>query len=202
MERLDHCLMPEHLSTRCGWYRVVVHPVPLGQRLGGADVERGPGDRVVVERGAQRVLVDEGAPGDVAEVHARRVSFSQRVGCRTHAHLECWGRGRRPRRVGFTDRSRCRSPRSCPGGVRRSASSADTDDVHVGLYRKECGRATSDPCHPHTEDPRRWRPAVPTRSGPIGRWLVKEDSGNPLAAASIWAKTHSPINSPLMPRER
>ena len=66
-------------------------------------------------------------------------------------------------------------------------------------------RATSDPMPPipriTTVAPRR----VPTRKSgrdqSAGGWSRKT-SGSPLAAASIWAKTHSPINSPLMPREQ
>ena len=65
-------------------------------------------------------------------------------------------------------------------------------------------RATSDPMPP-AENHDGGAPQGPdpeVGSGPIGRWLVEEDVGSPLAAASIWAKTHSPINSPLMPREQ
>ncbi len=50
---------------------MVVHPVTGGQRLGVDRVERRHRDPVVVERDAQRVLVDQRAAGDVDEVHAR-----------------------------------------------------------------------------------------------------------------------------------
>ena len=57
----------------------------------------------------------------------------------------------------------------------------------------------------HTEDhdggaPQGSDPEV--GSGPIGRWLVEEDVGESLGGCEHWAKTHSPINSPLMPRSR
>jgi len=42
-----------------------VQPAAFGQRFGSHGVERCLGDDVVVERDAQRVLVDERAPGDV-----------------------------------------------------------------------------------------------------------------------------------------
>ena len=50
--------------------RVLVQPVARGQRLRVAHVEAGHRHPVVVERDAERVLVDEGAPGDVDDVHA------------------------------------------------------------------------------------------------------------------------------------
>ena len=50
--------------------RVCVEPVAVGKRLGLDRVERGPSHPSFVECGAQGLLVDQGASGDVDEVGA------------------------------------------------------------------------------------------------------------------------------------
>ena len=65
----------EHLRLRAarqvhGDMRVVEFPQGMvgGQRFGRGDVEEGSADRLVPERGDQRVLVDHAAAGDVDQV--------------------------------------------------------------------------------------------------------------------------------------
>ena len=105
--------------------RVRVHPVAGRQRLGVDGVERRHRDRAVVERDAQRVLVDERAPRDVDEVHAR-LHQRERVGIE-----QCARALRSPARRARRGRRRAASSSSgahdldarAPGSARRCAAS-------------------------------------------------------------------------------
>ena len=107
--------------------RVLVQPMPSGSGSGSTVSSVAMRDDPVVERDAQRVLVDERAAGDVHEVHARR-HLRERV--RVDQVPRARGRGRgehdvRGARQQLVERVHDLHA-GAPGSARRCAASART----------------------------------------------------------------------------
>ena len=176
-----------------------VHPVPGRERFGVDGVEGRHRDRAVVERGEQRVLVDERAARDVHEVHALLHPCERRG---VEQPLRAMRRRRREHHV--------------VGAGQQLVEAAD--ELDLGDRARRVGAPHRAHVHPERERtprdrPRRSRPGRPARrSSPAQRSSVgigkfqyfggscRNVSGNRFAHARIAAITHSEIGTALAPR--
>ena len=173
---------------------------PCGQRLGVDGVERRHRDPAVVERDAQRVLVDERAARDVHEVHAR-LHLREHVGVDEMLRLA---------RVAGAASTRWSAPATSSSIERTTCTPVDrarrvgaAQRLHVHVERERAARDRgADPA----EADERERAALDrgraraSGSSSTSAARAATSRGMRLAHASIAAITHSEIGSALAPR--